>query len=105
MNVDLQELMAVQVLQRSYEDLNAHDITTALQAANVPGTTVTTIHDPDGAVVEACCIEVYVLLDPQRHALSVHCCHPHNADPYKTLTAPTLNDAITLVTTEFGHQP
>lgn len=85
-------------------DLSPDDLTTALRSA-LPraGLSIETITDPDGTLIEACCIDVYVLLDARREHLNIQCWHPHSRHPYKTLTAATLNEAVSLLTTEFDN--
>ena len=89
--------------EKSLDQLTADEITTALRAA-IPARDVgiTAITDPNGALVEACCVEVYVMFEAQQSALSIRCWHAYNAEPYKTLEASTLDDAISLVKAEFA---
>ena len=55
------------------------------------------------STLEGCCVETYLMLDSQRNAFSVHCWHAYSTDPYKTLTASTLDEAVDLVKAEFDN--
>jgi len=94
----------MECLEKPLKDLSPQEIATALKAA-IPMRDVTVTADAElnGAIAEACCVEVYVLLDAQHDTISVQCCQAHSCNPYKTLTASTLDEAMTAVVTEFDN--
>jgi len=64
--------------------------------------TVTAIEDPDGALAEACCVDVYLLTAPGRDGFTVSCWHAHSTEPNLNLSAATLEEAVQYVKAEFG---
>ena len=91
-------------LDKPLTDLSPQEITDALKAAvHVPGLTIQAICDPDGAEIEAQGVDVYVIHAPGRDALEIQCWHQHSSSPCKTLTVPTLSEAVEAVVAEFDN--
>jgi len=94
----------MKIAEKPLHELSLQDMAEALKAVVPAGyATVTANVDLGGVVVEACCVEIYVMHDAAGMAIEVECWHPHSVSAFKTLAAATLDEAIALVAAEFDN--
>lgn len=89
-------------------EIGSAEITAALHAAASQAKTatlgphLTVMAHPEmrGAEVARCCVEVYVNVTPDKTAIALECWHKMGSDPYKLLSASSLNEAVKLALEE-----
>jgi len=90
----------------SAAEANAREVAAALEVAarQVRGGELRVMVNPElrGAVVGMCCVTVYVIAWRDGNGFNVECWHRFLSDPYRALSAATLDEAVRLALAQFG---